>query len=49
MAVNDAAAMPHMAEFFKTLAPMRQAANNTMATTAGLTAHSTPAITGVVP
>ena len=36
MATNEAAAMAHNSLFFSARVPMRQAANTTMATTAGL-------------
>ena len=41
--------MPHSSGCFKAREPMRQAANSTIATTAGLMPYSTPATAGTSP
>ncbi len=49
MAMNAAAAISHSAPFFKAREPMRQTANATTATTAGLIPENTPSTSGWLP
>jgi hypothetical protein len=49
MAMNEAAAMPHIQRFFSARVPMRCAACSTSAVTAGLRPKKMPATSGTSP